>query len=164
MTDTALLHIKIQITQQKLSLFHGENLHKEYRVSTALNGTGEQNGSGCTPLGKHNVKIKIGHDCPVNSVFVGRRATGEIYSAALAEQHPNRDWILTRLLWLTGCDSGRNRGGNKDSLQRYIYIHGCPDSEPMGVPLSHGCIRMRNTDVIELFNQVINGTQVDIVD
>ena len=74
--------------------------------------------------------------------------TGEIYSAALAETHPGRDWILTRILWLSGTEPGRNRLGAVDTMRRYVYIHGCPDSEPMGVPLSHGCIRMRNRDVM----------------
>jgi lipoprotein-anchoring transpeptidase ErfK/SrfK len=108
------------------------------------------------------VRIKIGEGCPPGSVFVARRPTGEIYSDALAEAHPDRDWILTRILWLTGAEPGRNRGGAVDTLRRFIYIHGCPDSEPMGVARSHGCIRMRNTDLLELFDRVRAGTTVDI--
>lgn len=118
--------------------------------------------SGCTPRGMHRIRIKIGAGCPANAVFVGRRATGEIYSQGLAAQQPRRDWILTRILWLSGCESGRNRGGCVDTLRRFIYIHGCPDSEPMGEPASHGCIRMRNRDITELFDFVETGTPVVI--
>jgi lipoprotein-anchoring transpeptidase ErfK/SrfK len=132
----------------------------EFPVSTALAGTGQQQGSGCTPLGRHRIRIKIGDGEPLNTVFVGRRPTGEIYSEQLAAQFPQRDWILTRILWLTGLESGMNRGGAQDSLRRYIYIHGTPDSEPMGKPASHGCIRMRNRDLLALFDQVDAGTEV----
>ena len=134
----------------------------QYSISTASNGPGEQRNSGCTPRGLHRVRIRIGAGCPQGTVFVGRRATGEIYDAELARQHPERDWILTRILWLTGLEPGGNRGGRVDSLRRYIYIHGCPDTEPMGRPCSHGCIRMRNADLIELFDSVQTGTLVEI--
>lgn len=110
----------------------------------------------------HRVRIRIGAGCPAGTVFVGRRATSEIYDAELAKQDPERDWILTRILWLTGLESGRNRGGCVDTLRRYIYIHGCPDMEPMGEPRSHGCIRMRNRDLIELFDLVPAGALVEI--
>lgn len=132
-------------------------------VSTALNGAGETKNSGCTPRGKHIVRARIGAGCVSGTVFIGRRPTGEVYTRELAAQHPNRDWILSRILWLSGCEVGVNRLGNCDTMQRYIYIHGTPDSEPMGVPLSHGCIRMRNTDVIALFEQVPVGTVVEIL-
>ena len=133
-----------------------------YEVSTALNGAGEANGSGCTPRGEHLIRAKIGAGMPMNAVFVGRRFTGEIYSEALAEQYPTRDWILTRILWLSGLQKGVNRLGCVDTMRRYIYIHGTPDSEPMGVPVSHGCIRMRNRDIIELFDKVPVGTRLVI--
>lgn len=133
-----------------------------YEVSTALNGAGETNGSGCTPRGEHVIRAKIGADMPINAVFVGRRFTGEIYSEALAEQCPTRDWILTRILWLSGLQKGFNRLGCVDTMRRYIYIHGTPDTEPMGVPVSHGCIRMRNRDIIELFDKVPVGTRLVI--
>jgi lipoprotein-anchoring transpeptidase ErfK/SrfK len=97
---------------------------------------------------------------PPRSVFVGRRPTGEIWSPELAALHPDRDWILTRILWLSGLEPGRNRLGNVDSMRRYIYIHGTPDDQPMGVPASHGCVRMRNDELIELFNLVAPGTEV----
>jgi lipoprotein-anchoring transpeptidase ErfK/SrfK len=112
----------------------------------------------------HRIRLKIGAGCPRNAVFVGRRPTGEIYSAELAAAQPQRDWILTRILWLSGLEPGRNRGGSVDTLRRFIYIHGCPDNVPMGVPLSHGCIRMRNRDLLELFERVDNGTLVEIVE
>jgi hypothetical protein len=123
---------------------------------------GEQRGSGCTPRGRHTVRAKVGAGCAEGTVFVGRRPTGEVYSPALADAHPVRDWILTRILWLDGCESGRNRGGEVDTLRRYIYIHGCPDEAPMGVAHSHGCIRMRNADVVTLFDAVAPGTLVRI--
>ncbi len=135
-----------------------------WRISTAFNGAGEANGSGCTPRGRHQIRIKIGQGCPGGSVFQGRRPTGEIYTAELARKYPDRDWILSRILWLTGCERGRNRGGQTDTLKRFIYIHGTPDTEPMGQPLSHGCIRMRNTDIIELFDLVENSMPVIIQD
>jgi hypothetical protein len=156
-------HIRVNLTRQVLTLWEGEFLRHRYLVSTARNGPGERYGSGCTPRGRHRVRLRIGDGCPVNTVFVGRRPTGEIYGPDLARRFPDRDWILTRILWLSGLESGCNRGGQVDSLRRFIYIHGCPDSLPMGVPLSHGCIRMRNRDLVELFEQVRTGTLVDIV-
>jgi len=157
------LEIEISISQQRLWLYQSKLLISEFQVSTALNGSGERANSGCTPLGRHKIKIKIGHDCPAGSVFIGRRATTEVYTQSLAEQYPDRDWILSRILWLSGCESKKNRGGELDTLRRYIYIHGCPDSEPMGVARSHGCIRMHNADVIRLFDMVDNGTRVNII-
>ncbi len=129
---------------------------------TALNGVGEKKNSGQTPRGQHLIRAKIGADQPLNAVFVGRRPTGEIYNAALSQQFPRRDWILTRILWLSGCETGFNRLGDVDTMQRYIYIHGTPDTEPMGKPLSHGCIRMRNTDIADLFERVSVGTPIHI--
>lgn len=154
--------IEISISNQKLFLMHGRIAVFECEVSTALNGAGQLNGSGCTPLGKHRIRIKIGENCPANTVFIGRRPTGEIYTPELATQHPDRDWILTRILWLTGCESAFNRGTDVDSLRRYIYMHGTPATEPMGQPLSHGCIRMRNEDIITLFDLVEPGQNVII--
>jgi len=156
--------IEVDIAQQRLTLFEGDVVVGQWPVSTALNGPGERINSGCTPRGGHRVRIKIGAGCPPNTVFVGRRPTGELYRDELAEAYPDRDWILSRIMWLTGCEPGRNRGGECDTLRRFIYIHGCPDSEPMGVPRSHGCIRMRNADVIELFDRVDAGTRVLIRD
>jgi L,D-transpeptidase YbiS len=156
--------IRVDLGRQRLALFEGQRLLGEWPVSTALNGPGEQIDSGCTPRGEHRVRIKIGGGCPPNTVFVGRRPTGEVYSERLAEKHPGRDWILTRIIWLTGAETGRNRGPGCDTLRRYIYIHGCPDSAAIGIVGSHGCIRMRNADLIELFEQVHRGTRVLISD
>ena len=145
-----------------MGLLDGSRLVKRYVVSTAKNGVGNERGSYKTPLGRHMVRAKIGEDCPVNTVFVARRSTGEIYAPELAREFLQRDWVLTRILWLSGLEAGKNRLGHVDSMQRYIYIHGCPDVYPMGVPLSHGCIRMRNLDIIELFDLVDVGVEVFI--
>ncbi len=155
--------IRISLPDQRLVLAVGERPLAVYPVSTARNGPGERRGSGCTPRGWHRIRIKIGAGLPPDTVFVGRRPTGEIYGPELAGRYPERDWILTRILWLTGLEPGRNRGGECDTLRRFIYIHGCPDTAPMGVPLSHGCIRMRNRDLLALFEQVATGDRVFVV-
>jgi len=152
--------VRISIGRQHLRLFGEEGVLMDVPVSTALNGPGEQNGSGCTPRGWHQVRAKIGEGCQVNTVFRARRPTGEIYSPELRQAEPARDWILTRILWLSGLEPGRNRLGEVDTMRRYIYIHGTPDEEPLGVALSHGCVRMHNNDIIALFEQVEVGTRV----
>ena len=161
------LRLLINIAKQTLSVYQHDKEVSCYDISTAKNGTGSQQDSGCTPLGAHIIAQKIGSGQPINTVFVGRVATGEIYSEALGKQYPDRDWILSRILWLAGVEEGKNKGSNEqggcDTYQRYIYIHGMPDSEPTGVPRSHGCIRMRNRDMIELFTQVKEGTAVNII-
>ncbi|RZJ15647.1 MAG: L,D-transpeptidase [Acidovorax sp.] len=154
------LHIDVAL--QRLDLVIAGAIERSYTVSTALNGVGEVHGSGCTPRGLHRVRAKVGAGCAPGTVFVGRRPTGEVYSEALAQQHPGRDWILTRILWLTGCEPGTNRGGALDTLRRFIYLHGCPDGTLLGVPASHGCVRMANADVIDLFGRVAVGTLVHI--
>ena len=160
------LYLSIDIARQTLSVYKDGDVQQRYTISSAKNGIGSQENSGCTPLGRHRIAAKIGADTPINSVFIGRVPTGEIYTPELGAAHPERDWILTRILWLAGEEAGVNKGSNAhgccDSYQRYIYIHGTPDSEPMGVPMSHGCIRMRNTDILALFNTVQEGTVVDI--
>lgn len=157
------MKIEISISEQSLKLLDDQDkVTSIYLVSTALKGAGEQKNSYCTPRGRHIIRAKIGKDAPVNSVFRGRRPTGEIWTPELGAQHPGRDWILTRILWLSGCEPGFNRLGNVDSMQRYIYIHGTPDIEPMGKPGSHGCVRMRNSDVMALFDLVPVGTPVVI--
>ncbi len=162
MTADSERWIEIDLDRQRLSLFEGDALLAQWPVSTALNGPGECVNSGCTPRGEHRVRIKIGGGQPINAVFVGRRPTGEVYTPQLAAQYPGRDWILSRILWLTGSESGVNRGGDRDTLRRFIYIHGCPDDEPIGVPHSHGCVRMRNADVIDLFERIDAGIRVVI--
>ena len=165
--ESSNVQLVINIAQQTLTLYQHNKEVTQYTVSTAKNGIGSQQDSGCTPLGKHFIAEKIGANEPMNSVFVGRVPTGEIYSAELGKQHPERDWILSRILWLSGLEEGCNKGSNSqggcDTYQRYIYIHGTPDTEPMGVPLSHGCIRMRNEDILELFEHVQEGTSVMII-
>ncbi len=154
--------VRISLSRQQLCLEEGGSEVGCYPVSTALNGAGERLGSGCTPRGRHHIRIKIGEGCAENTVFVGRRPTGEIHTPQLQQQQPERDWILTRILWLTGEEAGLNRGGEVDTLRRMIYIHGTPESEPMGVARSHGCIRMHNHDLIPLFDLLSTGTRVVI--
>jgi L,D-transpeptidase YbiS len=157
------VHIHISIAQQTLTLFDGAGqLVRCYPVSTASRGAGEQRGSYCTPRGKHLVRARIGAGKAVNTVFVARRPSGEIYSPELGAAHPQRDWILTRILWLSGCEPQRNRLGSTDTMRRYIYIHGSPQTAILGVPGSHGCIRMNNADIVELFDRVPIYTPVDI--
>lgn len=164
MTPASAAAIIVSVAQQTLQLTDGDHILRSYAISTASRGCGEREGSGCTPRGLHVIRAKIGGGLPIGTVFVGRRPTGEIYTPALAASFPQRDWILTRILWLCGREPGKNRFGEVDTMRRYIYIHGCPDSVPMGVPQSHGCIRMRNSDVADLFGLVNVGTLVDIRD
>lgn len=154
--------VEVDLSNQELRLLEDGQVVKRFPVSTAAAGAGEREGSGCTPRGRHRVRLRIGDKMPENTVFVGRRATGEIYSSRLAREYPDRDWILTRIIWLAGDEPGRNRGGAVDTLRRYIYIHGTPESEPMGVAASHGCIRMRNHDLVYLFERIEKGTPVYI--
>jgi len=157
------MKIIVNIGKQTLALFDdvGRELRR-YRVSTGLNGAGEERGSHCTPRGLHVIRAKIGAGQAANTVFVRRRPTGEIYTPQLGAHFPGRDWILTRILWLSGCEPGYNRLGSCDTMQRYIYIHGTPDERQMGVPSSHGCVNMRNADLLELFELVTVGTMVHI--
>jgi len=156
------LYLQVCATNQQLSVIKNHTLLAQYPVSTAKNGLGEQRGSECTPRGWHVVRAKIGAGQALNSVFIGRRPTGEIYTPALAEQYPQRDWILTRILWLGGLQPGVNRYGAVDSTWRYIYIHGSPDAQMDGQPRSHGCIRMLNADIVGLFEHVEVGCKVFI--
>lgn len=156
------MHVEISISKQRLQLYESKNTIAEYSISSSKYGVGQESGSFKTPTGEHVIRAKIGDGCALNSVFVARRFTEEIYSEQLGLQSPERDWILTRILWLSGCEKGKNRSGSEDSMRRYIYIHGTPDSEPMGEPASHGCIRMRNEDVADLYGRVSVGCSVFI--
>jgi L,D-transpeptidase YbiS len=156
--------IEIDLATQRLALFRPGLPPRCWPVSTARNGAGERLGSEQTPRGRHVVRARIGEGLPAGAVLVRRRPTGETWTPALARAHPGRDWILSRILWLSGLEPGRNRLGEVDTMRRCIYIHGTPDDEPLGVPGSHGCIRMRNADVIELFELVRAGTEVLIMD
>ena len=155
--------ITIDIEKQQLHLT-GERGRFIYNISSAKNGVGEQYGSEQTPRGGHLIRAKIGAGAAVNTVFVARRPSGEIYSKELRAQYPQRDWILSRILWLSGLEIGYNRLGKVDTMRRYIYIHGAPDDQPLGIPSSHGCIKMANHDLIELFELVEVGTPVMIME
>lgn len=157
-----MLNIEVHVDKQILSLLDGTQLLQTYPISTAKNGLGEEKGSEKTPRGLHIIRAKIGAGCSPNTVFVGRRPTGEIFTPKLRDVFPNRDWILTRILWLSGCEVGKNRLNNVDTMQRYIYIHGAPDDELMGKPGSRGCIRMRNKHILVLFENVPVGTKLMI--
>ncbi len=153
--------IRIDLSRQVLEVTR-DGQCRTFAVSTALHGAGEEEGSGCTPRGLHRIAEKIGADAPAGTVFKGRVATGEIYSAELAANNPDRDWILSRILWLEGAEPGRNCGGTVDTRSRYIYIHGTNEEDRLGAPVSHGCIRMANADVIALFDAVAVGDTVTI--
>ena len=154
--------ILIDIKQQLLCLYEGADVIKTYPICSAKNGLGEQSGSECTPRGQHIIRAKIGAYAALGSVFVGRRLTGEIYQPELAKGNPNRDWILSRILWLSGLEKGFNRLGRVDTMRRYIYIHGAPDELVLTQPASHGCIRMFSKDIIELYERVTVATRVII--
>jgi len=156
------MKIEIDIPTQELAVRDGTKVLKKYSVSTAKKGAGEKNGSFCTPRGSHIVRAKIGAGQPAGTVFVRRRPTGEVWSPQLDAQYPGRDWILTRILWLSGREPGKNRLGDVDTMRRYIYIHGSPDRAEMGKPGSIGCVRMHNKDIVELFDLVPPYTEVEI--
>lgn len=156
------LHIEVSIAAQRLDLFDAGTRIRSYSVSTAANGPGEQAGSYCTPRGRHRIRAKVGAGLPLGAVLRGRRPTGEVCDEAAWRAAPERDWILTRILWLCGEEPGVNRGGSVDSFRRYIYIHGTPDGVELGQPGSRGCIRMRNRDVAELFDLVVTGAPVHL--
>jgi lipoprotein-anchoring transpeptidase ErfK/SrfK len=154
--------IVVSLSEQRLRVLEDEQVIANFAVSTAKNGAGQQQGSECTPLGEHCIAAKIGDGEPLNRVFIARKPTNEIYSEALAKSNPKRDWILTRILWLRGLEPGFNQGGDVDSEQRYIYIHGTPASRPMGKPHSHGCITLHSGDMLKLFAMVEEGQSVKI--
>lgn len=159
------MHLRVDLGRQCLELFGADGACiRRYAVSTGERGAGERSGSLCTPRGRHRIRARIGAGAPAGAVFRGRRPTGEVWSREFAAAHPGCDWILSRILWLCGEEPGRNRGGEVDTMRRYIYLHGTGDDQPMGVARSHGCVRMRNHDIIELFELVPAGTVVEIVE
>ncbi len=154
-------NIEVNLSDQTLTVYHAEGIaSRTYLVSTAKKGPGQVINSNCTPLGYHIIRAKVGDGQPTNTVFRGRRPTGEIYQFGMQQAEPGRDWILTRILWLSGLEIGHNRLGNVDTMRRYIYIHGCPDEVELGQPGSRGCIRMSNADVVDLFDSTPIGTPV----
>ena len=160
------LMIEISLASQQLSLLEampeGPKLLRQYPVSTALNGAGEAEGSYCTPRGRHRIAQKIGACAPLFAVFKARLPTGEIWTPELEAKAPGCDWILSRILWLEGMEAGKNQGDKVDSHARYIYIHGTNEEHKIGTPVSHGCIRMKNADVVALYDLVEMGTEVNI--
>lgn len=159
-----MITVQISISDQELLWLENGKLVKKYSVSTAKHGPGEMKGSEQTPRGHHIIRAKIGANQEANTVFVGRRPTGEMYTPDLRQQYPGRDWILTRIFWLSGLEVGKNRLGSVDTMRRYIYLHGTPDDVPMGVPGSRGCVRVRNSDIIELFDNIPCYTPVHIIE
>lgn len=158
-----MARLDINLQAQAAELFDSAGkLIGRYSISSARNGAGERNGSFCTPRGRHVIRAKIGAGQPLNAVFVRRRPTGEVFNADLAAQYPGRDWILTRILWLSGCEVGFNRLGDVDTMRRFIYIHGTPDSVELGKPGSIGCIRMHNNDLLDVFENMKAGDAVHI--
>jgi L,D-transpeptidase YbiS len=154
--------IIIEAGSQKLSLYKKQRLLCQYSVRTATNGLGETQGSFKTPRGKHIIRSKVGAGEAAYAVFKSRRPTGEILTEKLFCSNPNRDWILGRILWLSGTEIGVNRLGDVDTMRRYIYIHGSPEqcfSEQAG---SKGCIRMLPNDIVALFDQVAVGDTVEV--
>ena len=154
--------INLNQFRQKVKQLKNHQVNKSYLISTALKGIGQNKNSFQTPIGTHYIRAKIGKDLPALSIFEARRPTGRIWNKEDAESYPNQDWVLSRILWLSGKELGVNRLGSLDTMQRFIYIHGTPDESQLGEPLSHGCIRMSNDDVIELFDLVFAGTIVHI--
>ncbi len=156
------MHIEIDIGRQQLKLWSEGRVLRECLVSTGANGIGEINGSGCTPRGRHVIRAKFGDGAAAGTLFTRRRPTGEIWSPELHAKFPGRDWILTRILWLSGTEHGRNRLGCVDTFRRYIYLHGTPPTTRLGMPGSKGCIRVANTDIVELYDCLPVGTEVDL--
>jgi L,D-transpeptidase YbiS len=154
--------IRVDIANQRLTLTEADGGTRTYPVSTGKNGIGNKEGSGCTPLGLHRVRLKIGAGAPPGAVFVGRRATGQSFDAELDAREPGRDWMLSRILWLQGMEAGVNRGGAVDTMRRSIYIHGTAEESGIGTACSYGCVRMTNADMIDLFDRVPNGALVQI--
>ena len=159
---TAEKSIAIDLPTQSMRILERGRETGRFLVSTASRGAGEREGSFCTPRGAHIIRAKIGAGAEVNTVFRGRRPTGEVYTPDLGRSHPERDWILTRILWLSGREVGKNRLGEVDTMRRYIYIHGAPDEAKMGEPGSIGCVRMSNPDILALFDWAECGTPVEI--
>lgn len=152
------MYLMVSIAKQKLALMQADHVIHEYSISTATRGPGEQSGSYQTPRGWHEVIAKFGDELPLNTYFTARRPQG-VWSAAQAAD-PERDWVLTRILWLGGLECGTNFGGDVDTQRRYIYIHGTASEDKLGQPASHGCIRMANVDVITVFERTPIFTRV----
>jgi lipoprotein-anchoring transpeptidase ErfK/SrfK len=152
--------IRISATDSKLYLMSDQKITKSYPISIAKNGLGNLLNSNKTPLGLHEIKKKIGKGVPQNGILKARIPTGKLAKIIKEPIATNTDLVTSRILWLSGLEPGVNKGGNVDSYNRFIYIHGTPEEGLIGQPASHGCIRMYNKDVIELFDLVPVGTKV----
>lgn len=152
--------LRVSIPSQTIALVAGAEALRIWPVSTAKNGPGEQRGSECTPRGWHRIRARIGEGLPSHTVFRGRRPTGECYGGQTEADARQRDWILARILWLGGLEPGFNRFGPVDTAWRFIYIHGSPDWGVTGEPASHGCVRLRCSDMVELFDLAPVGMNV----
>ena len=153
-------HIEVDISEQRLYLIENSLIKASYPISTSKYGEGSTENSFKTPLGKHSIKEMIGEEAEINTIFTSRINTKR--SATIIDQFEDtdNDYVTSRIMWLDGEEDGFNKGGNVDSFRRYIYIHGTHEEGLIGTKASHGCIRMFNYDVIELFNLVNIGTKV----
>ena len=152
----------VAIEAQRLYLMHDGRLLKAYPVSTSAFGPGAQEGSNQTPLGLHQIKQKIGENEPEGMIFKARKPTGRMANIIAEPRDVPEDDVTTRIMWLDGMEPGVNQGGKVDSYKRYIYIHGTPEEGLIGRPASHGCVRMLNADVVDVFNKLPEGTLVYI--
>jgi lipoprotein-anchoring transpeptidase ErfK/SrfK len=153
-------HIEVDISEQRLYLIENSLVKASYPISTSKYGEGSIENSFKTPLGKHSIKEMIGDEAEINTIFTSRINTKRSATIIDQFQDTDNDYVTSRIMWLDGEEDGLNKGGNVDSFRRYIYIHGTHEEGLIGTKASHGCIRMFNYDVIELFNLVNIGTKV----
>lgn len=153
----------ISIENQELYYIRNKTVVNTFIISSSKYGTGNENGSNKTPLGIHKVKEKHGEDTPLNGIMVGRIFNGKIAKVYHDTTRSKTDDITTRILWLEGMEEGKNKGIGIDSYKRYIYIHGTSEEGRLGMPASHGCIRMKNKDIIDLYRIIEVGTLVLIL-
>lgn len=153
----------VSLAEQCMYVIKGDSVFKEYHISGAALGAGNKSGSNQTPLGLHRIKERYGDEVPVGGILKSRQYTGEVATIYTDSVDVEEDYVTTRIMWLEGLEAGINRGGNVDSYNRYIYIHGTPEEGLIGQPASHGCIRMYNKEVIELFEASAVGDLVLIV-
>ena len=156
------IKILVDISEQRLYLKSGEQTLVSYPISTSKYGEGSKENSFKTPLGNHIIKEKIGENAPINTIFISRINTKNIASIENKPKNTENDYVTSRIMWLEGEENGVNKGPGIDSYERYIYIHGTHEEGLIGVKASHGCIRMFNVDVIDLYDRIHNGTKVII--
>jgi len=160
----AVCYLIVSISKQCLYVLKGCVVLARYYISTASKGSGNQQGSEQTPLGLHRISDKIGADAKFGSIFRARCNTGQIARILTVKgEYSDNDNITSRILWLDGLEQGKNKDGNIDTHNRYIYIHGTDEEWRLGTAVSHGCIRMANKDVIQLFNEIMVDSMVAII-